>query len=395
MTMDAMNSLLGGNALLALAAAILWGGGDFSGGMGVKRAGGSLGAALRVVLLSHATSFIVLVAIARLRGDAAPHGALLAWGIAAGVCRRARADGLLHRAVARRDGSIGRGQRTAGGSDSGGPDALAGRARRAVGPLIGFAMAAIAIWLIATGPAAGSADNSATAASRQTMALAILAGVGFGFYFIALKMASPAGVIWPMASAQNRQPLRLLAPASWSTSAVRQECRSARQPQPHRGGLGAGNRAAGHIRQSALCGGDARGTAGCGGGACLALPRVHHPAGGACSGRVAHASPGAGNGRRRARRRPHRAVEHFHSRCRVGRKKPAWFSLKENHTARAFRQHRYCENALTRMQLAHSAVLFCWDGGLQSRQKNGRAGRIHGHPKSIPVLLAVCCCPTG
>ena len=80
-----MNSLLGGNALLALAAAMLWGGGDFTGGMGVKRAGGSLGAGLRIVLLSHATSFIVLVAVAHLRGDAAPHGALLGWGIAAGV----------------------------------------------------------------------------------------------------------------------------------------------------------------------------------------------------------------------------------------------------------------------------------------------------------------------
>ncbi|MGD0889625.1 MAG: transporter, partial [Acidobacteriaceae bacterium] len=80
-----MNSLLGGNALLALAAAILWGGGDFTGGMGVKRAGGSLGAGLRIVLFSHATSFVVLVAVAHLRGDAAPHGALLAWGIAAGV----------------------------------------------------------------------------------------------------------------------------------------------------------------------------------------------------------------------------------------------------------------------------------------------------------------------
>jgi drug/metabolite transporter (DMT)-like permease len=34
------------------------------------------------------------------------------------------------------------------------------------------------------------------------MALAMLAGVGFGFYFVALKLASPAGVIWPMASAR-------------------------------------------------------------------------------------------------------------------------------------------------------------------------------------------------
>jgi drug/metabolite transporter (DMT)-like permease len=34
------------------------------------------------------------------------------------------------------------------------------------------------------------------------MVLAMLAGVGFGFYFIALKMAGPAGVVWPMATAR-------------------------------------------------------------------------------------------------------------------------------------------------------------------------------------------------
>ena len=76
--------LLQGNALLALAAAVLWGGGDFSGGMGVSMRAARWAAALRVVLLSHAASFSVLVAVARVRGDAFPHGALLAWGLAPG-----------------------------------------------------------------------------------------------------------------------------------------------------------------------------------------------------------------------------------------------------------------------------------------------------------------------
>jgi len=199
--MDAMNSLLGGNALLALAAAILWGGGDFTGGMGVKRAGGSLGAGLRIVLFSHATSFVVLVAVAHLRGDAAPHGALLAWGIAAGV-----AGGLSLTAfyIALSRGAMGASAAVSGLLAAAIPAALTlwQVGSPGLGPLLGFAMAAIAIWLIATGPTAASADHSATAASRQTMALAILAGLGFGFYFIALKMASPAGVIWPMASAR-------------------------------------------------------------------------------------------------------------------------------------------------------------------------------------------------
>ena len=196
-----MNSLLGGNALLALAAAILWGGGDFAGGMGVKRAGGSLGAGLRIVLFSHATSFVVLVAVAHMRGDAAPHGALLAWGIAAGV---AGGVSLTAFYIALSRGAMGASAAVSGLLAAAIPAALTlwQAGSPGLGPLLGFAMAAIAIWLIATGPTAASADNSATAASRQTMALAILAGLGFGFYFIALKMASPAGIIWPMVSAR-------------------------------------------------------------------------------------------------------------------------------------------------------------------------------------------------
>jgi drug/metabolite transporter (DMT)-like permease len=192
-----MNPLPGGNTLLALAAALLWGSGDFTGGMGVKRAGGSLGAALRVVLLSHAASFLVLLAIARLRGDAAPHGALLAWGIAAGV-----SGGLALTAfyIALARGAMGASAAVSGLLAAAIPAALTlwRQGSPGISPLLGFAMAAIAIWLIAASPAQKTTAGSA----RHTLALAILAGFGFGFYFIALKMASPAGVIWPMVSAR-------------------------------------------------------------------------------------------------------------------------------------------------------------------------------------------------
>jgi drug/metabolite transporter (DMT)-like permease len=204
-----MNSLLRGNALLALAAAVLWGGGDFSGGMGVKAAGGGIRAALRVVLLSHAASFVALLTIARLRGDAAPHGALLAWGVAAGV-----AGGLsltaLYTALSR--GAMGAAAAVSGllaaaipaGStiwQDGSPGA---------GAMIGFAVAGAAIWLIAAGPgeamAEGAENRMVCGTSRRagygSGGLALLAGVGFGIYFIALKNAGPAGVVWPMVSAR-------------------------------------------------------------------------------------------------------------------------------------------------------------------------------------------------
>jgi uncharacterized membrane protein len=192
-----MNNLLRGNALLALAAATLWGGGDFSGGMGVKAAGGSVRAALRVVMLSHVTSFTVLVAIARLRGDVFPHGALLAWGVAAGV-----AGGLsltcFYLALSR--GAMGASAAVSGLLAAAIPAALTIWLDGSPGmrPLLGFAVAAIAIWLIAAGPASAAAGER----GRETAVLAMLAGVGFGFYFVALKMAGPAGVVWPMATAR-------------------------------------------------------------------------------------------------------------------------------------------------------------------------------------------------
>ena len=192
-----MNRLMGGNILLSLGAAAMWGGGDFAGGMGVKRAGGSLGAALRVVLLSHATSFIVLLAMAHLRGDAMPHGALLGWGVAAGV---AGGGALTAFYIALSRGAMGASAAVSGLLAAAIPAVLTlwRQGPPGMSPLLGFAVAAIAIWLIAASPAEEATGGS----TRQTMALAMLAGVGFGFYFVALKMASPAGILWPMASAR-------------------------------------------------------------------------------------------------------------------------------------------------------------------------------------------------
>lgn len=192
-----MNSLLRGNALLALAAAAVWGGGDFSGGMGVKRAGGGVRAALRVVLLSHVTSLAVLALVAWARGDRFPQGALLAWGIGAGV-----AGGLaltcFYLALSR--GAMGASAAVSGLLAAAIPAGWTLWQAGSPGPqaLLGFAVAGTAIWLIA----AGGTDAGAGSAGRETTALALAAGVGFGIYFLALKMAGPAGVVWPMATAR-------------------------------------------------------------------------------------------------------------------------------------------------------------------------------------------------
>src|ERR1700686_4754756 len=186
-----MEMVLHGNALLALAAAALWGGGDFSVGMGVKHAGGTMGAALRVILLSHAVSLVVLLAAAWWRGDAFPHGAPLMWGLVAGATA-----GI---ALACFYVALSRGAMGASAALGGLPAAVSASAEGSPGllRLLGFLVAGLAIWLIAAGP-----NPEAKTADRGTIWLAVVGGVGFGVYFVALKFAGSAGVIWPLATAR-------------------------------------------------------------------------------------------------------------------------------------------------------------------------------------------------
>jgi drug/metabolite transporter (DMT)-like permease len=179
-------------AWLALAAAFLWGGGDFSGGMGVKAAGGRLPGALRVVLLSHATSLSVLLAILALRGDPFPHGAALAWGILAGL---SGGGGVVMFYIALSRGAMGASAAISGLLTAAIPAVVAiwidgppGLER-----LVGFLLAGAAIWLIA-----GASGHEA----RGTMGLAILSGAGFGVYFVALRFAGTQGVFWPLATSR-------------------------------------------------------------------------------------------------------------------------------------------------------------------------------------------------
>jgi uncharacterized membrane protein len=183
------------DALIALAAAASWGGGDFSGGMGVKAAGGRTVDALRVIIVAHGSSLVVLLAILFLQHAPLPHGALLMWGLLSGV---AGAFSLTAFYIALSRGAMGASAAVSGllaaaipavvsSAIEGAPTALR---------LAGFALAAVAIWMIAAGTSPEDADG---ASQRGTMALAIVGGLGFGFYFVSLRMDNPLGVLEPLA----------------------------------------------------------------------------------------------------------------------------------------------------------------------------------------------------
>lgn len=188
--------MLQANAMMALAAAVLWGGGDFSGGMGAKTAGGSMSSALRVVLTSHAASFCVLVAIASVRGDLFPHGAPLYWGLLAGVMAGLALTGFY---IALSQGAMGVSAAISGLLAAAIPAGVAISREGWPGWLriVGFVIAGASIWMIAAGE-----NPEAKPVPASTTWLAILSGAGFGVYFTALKFAGVAGVVWPMATAR-------------------------------------------------------------------------------------------------------------------------------------------------------------------------------------------------
>jgi drug/metabolite transporter (DMT)-like permease len=188
--------MLEANALLALAAAVLWGGGDFSGGMGAKHAGGTMSGALRVVLTSHAASFMVLATIALLRGDSFPHGAPLYWGLLAGVMGGLSLTGFY---VALSRGAMGASAAVSGLLAAAIPSAVSIIHEGSPGWLrmVGFVVAGCAIWTIAAGE-----NPESVPASAGTMWLAVGSGAGFGVYFVALKYAAAGGLVWPMATAR-------------------------------------------------------------------------------------------------------------------------------------------------------------------------------------------------
>ena len=183
--------MFGGEAaavVFGLASALTWGAGDFSGGLATKRA-----SVFGVMAIGHAVGLLLLVVLALLWGEPLPPAADLGWGLAAGIAG-ALGVAALYRALA-----IGQMGMVAplsavltaalpalfGAITEGMPGARA---------LAGFGLARLAIWLIAgTGAARGARDG---------LGLAVLAGCGFGLFFILAHRAGTTAVFWPLVAAR-------------------------------------------------------------------------------------------------------------------------------------------------------------------------------------------------
>ncbi len=182
---------------LSLSAAVSWGAADFSGGIATKAAN-----VFSVVVVAHATGLAFMLLLALLVGEPIPARTSLLWGIVAGL---AGGIGLaaLYKALA--VGKMGINAPLSSVitavvpllfsfSTEGLPHAM---------QMIGFVLALVSIWLIATQRGAG--DGS------QGMGLAVVAGIGFGGFLLFIKLAGSEAVFWPLVSARSASFLLMLA----------------------------------------------------------------------------------------------------------------------------------------------------------------------------------------
>lgn len=202
--------------MLSLGAAAAWGGGDFAGGMGVKRGGSTVRAGLVVVLLGHTVSLAVVALLAHHAGEPFPHGAPLWWALGGGALS---ALALMAFYIALSAGHMGAAAAISGLLCAAVPALVSALTEGAPGwkRICGFVLAAIAIWQIASpGPADSNSDpllevrdpaphetaEAALAAHRRSSLFALLGGLGFGVYFVSLKYAAAAGVLWAMGASR-------------------------------------------------------------------------------------------------------------------------------------------------------------------------------------------------
>ena len=173
--------------LLGLAAAVVWGGADFTGGIAAKQARpGS------VVFVAHGTSLLLLVLLILLTHPGPLTGFNQLWGLLSGA---AGGFALMFFYEALSAGAMGLSAALAGVLTAALPVgvALVREGRPSGSQIAGFGVAAVAIGLIAW-PAA-ALDGLARSTSLRSLVLATIGGFGFGLQLVVLHLASAHGSV--------------------------------------------------------------------------------------------------------------------------------------------------------------------------------------------------------
>lgn len=174
--------------LYGLLSAIAWGAGDFSGGVAARRTN-----VYCVVIHAEWIGALGLVALALVFGEAVPSAMAMAWGAVAGI---AGGVGLTALYAGLAQGRMGIVAPFSAVLAAALPVAL-GALTEGVPSLVtwlGFVLALAAVWLLARTDTAGFRAGD--------FGLPVVAGVGFGLFFIGVDRAGNEAIFWPLAAAR-------------------------------------------------------------------------------------------------------------------------------------------------------------------------------------------------
>lgn len=172
-----------------LASAVSWGAGDFSGGMASKR-----NSVFIVILLSQIVGAVIIVFLAIHLAEAVPAMSSLLLAGFAGICG---VTGLMafYRGLASGNMSV---VAPAAAAVSAALPVLAAlflEGWPSYWQMAGFAVALVAVWLLAQ-------DSTTFRIDFKTLLLPLIAGSGFGLFFIFFGLASTESVFWPLLAAR-------------------------------------------------------------------------------------------------------------------------------------------------------------------------------------------------
>ena len=184
------------SVFFGILSALTWGAGDFFGGLATKRAH-----PFTVVHVAEWVGAVVLVALALLFGEALPSGTTLLWAAGAGLLG---AVGLLALYTALAAGHMGIVAALSAVVAALVPIIFSALTEGLPAPLqmLGFGVGLVAIWLL-------TSSHDRTVHPRELW-LAVIAGLGFGFYFVLIDRTVHDGVFWNLAFARSVAGVMLL-----------------------------------------------------------------------------------------------------------------------------------------------------------------------------------------
>ncbi|HVB21958.1 MAG TPA: DMT family transporter [Ktedonobacteraceae bacterium] len=192
--------------IFGLAASLCWGSGDFNGGLAARRASAS-----SVVIAAYAVGFVLLVVLALLWREPFPSTLDLLWG---GIAGLVGAIGLISFYSALSIGRMGITAPVSAILTASLPVLFSAFTQGLPGvlQLVGFILALLAIGLISRPERAKGRPKG--------LGLALLAGCGFGCFFILISRVTPGETFWPLAMARFTSVLFLLIVAQFRRQQV-------------------------------------------------------------------------------------------------------------------------------------------------------------------------------